>query len=262
MKEHPFIEEARYKAFAALALVGVVAVQACFLFFYGEGTWWVVLSDSLASALVFAVLGYFAWYTVGLLDKLHKQIGIILLVQLVCLFASYLVLLSVSPESIDWFRYSLPLRILFGVLGWVILYQWYRWYLHHAIADETIDTTELSEDVAPESAKTILDRISVKDGTRIHLIPVEQLVYVEASGDYVTFFTTDKQYVKEQTMKSLMLQLPSGFIRIHRSVIVNCHFIARIELFEKHNYRIRLKNGHYLKVSAAGYRLLKEQLLL
>lgn len=63
-------------------------------------------------------------------------------------------------------------------------------------------------------------------------------------------------------MKSLVMQLPSAFIRIHRSVIVNCDSIARIELFEKQSYRIRLKNGSYLKVSAAGYRLLKDRLML
>lgn len=261
MKQHPFIEHIRYRVSAALIFVLAVVLQACLLSFYGGGKWFITLPESLAFILMFALLGYFSWYTVGLLDDLYKQTGIIILVQLLCSSASHIVLMFISPESLEWFMYSLPLRILFGVLMWIILYQWYRWYLNDSILEETIDTAELSE-VVQGDERTILDRISVKDGTRIHLIPLEELVYVEASGDYITLFTTDKQYIKEQTMKSLVSQLPSGFIRIHRSVIVNCNFIARIELFEKQSYRIRLKNGIHLKVSIAGYRLLKEQLLL
>ena len=39
------------------------------------------------------------------------------------------------------------------------------------------------------------DRISVKDGSRIHLIHLEELLYIQASGDYVALFTTDGQYI-------------------------------------------------------------------
>ena len=109
----------------------------------------------------------------------------------------------------------------------------------------------------------ILDRISVKDGTRIHIIPIKEIFYLQACGDYVTLFTTSGQHVKEQTMKYFERSLPSPeFVRIHRSYIVNTEQILGVELFGKETYRVRLKDGTYLRASSAGYKLLKERLSL
>ena len=62
-------------------------------------------------------------------------------------------------------------------------------------------------------------------------------------------------------MKYFESHLPvATFIRIHRSCIVNCAYIMRIELFGKETWQVRLKNGASLRASAAGYKLLKERL--
>ena len=72
----------------------------------------------------------------------------------------------------------------------------------------------------PEEAECI-DRITVKDGTHIHLIRTDELLYIQACGDYVTLVTPSGQYVKEQTMKYFDAHLPSaGFVRVHRSAAV------------------------------------------
>lgn len=102
-----------------------------------------------------------------------------------------------------------------------------------------------------------------KDGTRIHIIPIKEIFYLQACGDYVTLFTTSGQHVKEQTMKYFERSLPSPeFVRIHRSYIVNTEQILRVELFGKETYQVRLKDGTYLRASSAGYKLLKERLSL
>lgn len=89
------------------------------------------------------------------------------------------------------------------------------------------------------------------------------LLYIQACGDYVTLITPEGQYVKEQTMKYLETHLPAaGFVRVHRSTIVNVTQISPVELYEKENYRLLLKNGTKLRVSHSGYRLLKERLVL
>ena len=86
----------------------------------------------------------------------------------------------------------------------------------------------------------MIDRISVKDGARIHIIDLEEILYLQASGDYVTIFTTTGQYLKEQTMKYFEQSLPSpAFVRIHRSTIVHTAQIARIELFGKEALRAK-----------------------
>lgn len=69
---------------------------------------------------------------------------------------------------------------------------------------EELRQIECREDKAlPEEAECI-DRITVKDGTHIHLIRTDELLYIQACGDYVTLVTPSGQYVKEQTMKYLM----------------------------------------------------------
>lgn len=262
MKIHPFIEHIRYRVIASLILIVTFITQVLLLRFYGEGSLSLVVFESLAFLTVFSVLGYYSWYTISFLDTLQKQAGVILLVVLLCLAASHLVVFSVEPESGNWYLRSIPLRIVFCIMGWVILFQWYNYYSMNEVQEEITQSAEPDTEEADEEVLPLIDRVTVKDGSRIHIIPLEELVYIQASGDYITFFTADKQFIKEQTMKSLVSQLPGNFVRIHRSTIVNSYFIARIELFEKQSYRLRLKNGLYIKVSTAGYKLLKEQLKL
>lgn len=60
-----------------------------------------------------------------------------------------------------------------------------------------------AEKAAPLPQEESIDRITVKDGSRIHIIKVEDLLYIQACGDYATLVTSDGEYIKEQTMKSL-----------------------------------------------------------
>ena len=103
----------------------------------------------------------------------------------------------------------------------------------------------------------------MKNLSRIHIIHLDELLYIQSSGDYVTLFTPSGQYVKEQTMKYFEAHLPSDiFVRIHRSCIVNMEQILRVELFGKENYQVRLKNDVCLRASLSGYKLLKRRLNL
>ena len=103
-----------------------------------------------------------------------------------------------------------------------------------------------------------LTRIAVKDRQQIHVIPVNDIDFIEADGDYVKLHTTKSAYLKEKTMKYFEENLPSGqFIRIHRSFIVNVNEVAKIELYEKDSYRVHLKSGELLKASSNGYKALK-----
>ena len=106
-----------------------------------------------------------------------------------------------------------------------------------------------------------LTRVVVKDAKGIHIIAAKDIHYFEAQDDYVMIYCQDGRYMKKQTMKSLEERLsPKQFIRVHRSFIVNVFEIIRIEPYEKESYVVHLKNGGKVKASAAGYRLLKEQL--
>jgi two-component system, LytTR family, response regulator len=112
-----------------------------------------------------------------------------------------------------------------------------------------------------ENKPETLDRIAVKSGQKIHIIPVEQVTYLEADADYVKIFTKDSFYLKEKTMKYFEEHLDKNrFVRIHRSYIVNVNDIARVEYYDKETHIVFLKNNAKLRASSTGYRLLKKVL--
>lgn len=101
-------------------------------------------------------------------------------------------------------------------------------------------------------------RIVVKEGSRVHIIPVERLDYAESQDDYVSLHSQGKSYLKEQTISSLETALdPQRFVRIHRSVIVNLERIAKIEPYAKDSRLVILSDGTQLPVSRAGYERLR-----
>ncbi|XVJ66527.1 MAG: response regulator [Lacibacter sp.] len=105
------------------------------------------------------------------------------------------------------------------------------------------------------------ERIVVKTGSRIKIIPVQQVHYLEASDDYVKIFTDEGSFLKKQTMSLLEQQLnTTHFIRTHRSYIINIQYITRIDPYEKENHIAVLKSGAKVPVSKTGYPKLKTAL--
>ncbi len=103
-----------------------------------------------------------------------------------------------------------------------------------------------------------LQRIVVKEGARVHIIPVDRLDYAESQDDYVSLHSQGKSYLKEQTISSLEAALdPERFVRIHRSVIVNLERVAKIEPYAKDSRVAVLSDGKQLPVSRAGYERLR-----
>ncbi|MCX6268308.1 MAG: LytTR family transcriptional regulator DNA-binding domain-containing protein [Bacteroidetes bacterium] len=106
-----------------------------------------------------------------------------------------------------------------------------------------------------------LQRIAVKSRHKVSVVPIDEIIYLEAEGDYVMLHTKDSRHLKEKTMKYFETHLdPAQFIRIHRSYIVNARFIDRIEYYDKENYAVITKNGAKLRASTSGYKILKQAL--
>jgi two-component system LytT family response regulator len=103
-----------------------------------------------------------------------------------------------------------------------------------------------------------LDRLVVRDGTKVTLIPVAKLDYAEAQDDYVALASQGKKHLKQQTIAGLEASLdPKCFVRIHRSYIVNLERVARIEPYGKDSRLAILSDGSRLPVSRTGYARLK-----
>ncbi|MGA9882868.1 MAG: LytTR family DNA-binding domain-containing protein [Candidatus Acidiferrales bacterium] len=103
-----------------------------------------------------------------------------------------------------------------------------------------------------------VDRIPVREGTSVVIIPAAKLDYVEAQDDYVALVSQGKKHLKQQTISSLEAALdPSRFLRIHRSYIVNLERVARVEPYGKDSYVAVLADRVQLPVSRAGYSRLR-----
>jgi len=102
------------------------------------------------------------------------------------------------------------------------------------------------------------ERIVVKDGTKVTLIPCAKLDYAEAQDDYVALASEGKKHLKQQTIASLEASLdPALFVRIHRSYLVNLERVVRIEPYGKESRMAILATGARLPVSKTGYARLK-----
>jgi two-component system, LytTR family, response regulator len=107
----------------------------------------------------------------------------------------------------------------------------------------------------------ILDRLVVKDGTRVTVIPLAKLDYIQAQDDYVLLKTAEKGHLKQQTISSLEPRLdPKKFLRIHRSFIIQLDRLVRLERTRTESWVVVLTDGTRLPVSRSGHARLKQAL--
>jgi len=107
---------------------------------------------------------------------------------------------------------------------------------------------------AAREAGHYAERIVVKDGTRVQIIPIAKLDYAEAQDDYIALASQGKKYLKQQTISSLESSLdPKNFLRIHRSYVVNLERVVKLEPYTKDSHVAILHDGTRLPVSRAGY---------
>ncbi|MDD2381285.1 MAG: LytTR family transcriptional regulator DNA-binding domain-containing protein [Mariniphaga sp.] len=119
--------------------------------------------------------------------------------------------------------------------------------------------SDIAEKINNYPREEYLNRIVVKDRHKIHIIPVDQIRYIESMDDYVLIYSKEGRYVKQKTMKFLEKALdPKYFVRIHRSYIVKVEEINEIQQYEKESYVLILQDKTKLKVSKNGYKNLKE----
>jgi two-component system LytT family response regulator len=105
------------------------------------------------------------------------------------------------------------------------------------------------------------NRIAVRFGSKISIVPTQDIFYIEAYDDYVKIFTEKDYFLKKKTMTYYENSLSStDFLRVHRSFIVNLKQITRVEPYEKNGHVVLLKNGKTIPLSRSGYVRLREAL--
>ena len=92
--------------------------------------------------------------------------------------------------------------------------------------------------------------LTAKDGTRIQLIKVADITHVEAEGNYVRVYTLNNKYLLTDTLTHINTKLdPQHFVRIHRSTIVNIHFIKEIRTHFNGDANVILSKQVILRMS-------------
>lgn len=123
--------------------------------------------------------------------------------------------------------------------------------------------SNVSEELLETAAQSPVQqqRIVVKTGGKIKIIPLEDIHYLEAADDYVKIHTHNGAFLKNRTMSWFERSLdPAQFVRTHRSYILNVQQVTRIDPYEKDSHLCILQSGAQVPVSKAGYVKLKSVL--
>lgn len=106
-------------------------------------------------------------------------------------------------------------------------------------------------------------KLVIQDGRNpIQLIPYQDIIWIDAAGDYMCVHTQTETHVMRARLKSLIDErLPDVFVRIHKSTVVNLTYIEQLQPLCNSEYKAILLNGKSLKVSRTYARALKQRLL-
>jgi two-component system, LytTR family, response regulator len=109
-----------------------------------------------------------------------------------------------------------------------------------------------------------LNRVVVRDGTRVYIVNIEDIAFIRAEDDYVSITVKEgKSYLKHDTLSRMeKLLITSDFCRIHRSYILNINYLSKIEPYSKDSKVAVLKDGTQLSISRSGYSRLMNILTL
>ncbi len=105
------------------------------------------------------------------------------------------------------------------------------------------------------------NRIVLKDGGKIRILPLDEIIHLEADDDYVKIHSSSGKFLKKKTLQFYEDNLSQdSFCRVHRSHLINITQIERIDPYEKNGHLALLKDGSKIPISRGGFQKLKEKL--
>lgn len=130
-----------------------------------------------------------------------------------------------------------------------------KWMEQKSVNAEKV-TQDLLETASLSPAQS--QRVVVKNGSKIKIIPAHDILFLEAADDFVKIHTPEGYFLKNKTMNHFEQTLDKNqFVRSHRSYIINIQQITRIDPYEKDSHVAVLRTGTKVPVSRSGYGKLK-----
>ncbi|MEM9327811.1 MAG: LytTR family DNA-binding domain-containing protein [Bacteroidota bacterium] len=104
-------------------------------------------------------------------------------------------------------------------------------------------------------------RLLLKSDGNVHLLPHNEVVFVEAYDYYIKVHLEDRFLLVRETMKNIELLLPAAlFVRIHKSYIVNVRWVRALRRVEAAEHSLELTDGKMLRVSRGKLPHVRERL--
>jgi len=268
MLNNPIFQDAYTRTRHVLFCVLLSTIYALVYGWMSDLTALGIAADALVTATVMFAEDVLLWsiFTYSRLEALEPYISvsvqIIYIVVAVGLQIGLESLVACFAFSDTWpsFAVTWPGR----AFSLILIYCFFRLYFLYDEAAEPEDQQEIEDHLeATESEPAeIIERITVKIGQKIKVIPVEDLLYLKAEDDYVSVVTAEGHWLKSERLKDFESGLPANvFARVHRSYIVNMGKISKIERYGQ-KQMLTLTNGKQIKISMTEYKVLKEKLNL
>jgi two-component system LytT family response regulator len=110
----------------------------------------------------------------------------------------------------------------------------------------------------PALVRTPSPRVAIKVKGKILFVDLGEVVAVQAEGNYVLLHRNASSYMLRESISALEKKLePYGFIRIHRSILVNAAFVEEIRPYSTGEYGLRVRGGKEYTVTRTYKKNLK-----
>jgi two-component system LytT family response regulator len=101
---------------------------------------------------------------------------------------------------------------------------------------------------SPPSPAPLTTRLTIKDQGRMYFVNLDDILWIEAAGNYAEIHDSQRTHLLRETMTHLEKRLPpEDFIRVNRSAIVRIDAIAEIRSYAKGDYYVTLTSGTKVK---------------
>lgn len=128
--------------------------------------------------------------------------------------------------------------------------------------NSTVDLDILLREISAQNTSKYPDAIFVQKSDKYLRINMNDILYLEASGDYTIIIANNEQYVSSKGISKLEEKLdPNKFIRIHRSTIINQNHLGEIEKHFNGGMVVKMQNGKSFPISRSYVKKIKDNIL-
>lgn len=140
----------------------------------------------------------------------------------------------------------------------------FRLAVNRAMKRKTVESGNLEELLRSikTEGKSFESHIFVQKSEKLFNLPVEEIVYLEASGDYTVITTKNDQFVSSSGIGKLEeIMDPDTFIRVHRSTIINLNYLKEIERHFNGGMVVKMQSGKSFPVSRTYAKLIRKKVV-